>query len=278
MTTLTLTPSYRPTPRQAQAHAAPQRWTLYGGAEGGGKTEWMVEEVIALMCEYAGIEGVIGRYDYNDVMSPTQVYDRFHQTCPPELIADRYRSAPAWTRFVNGSRVTFIGLKDYSASAEYGFAAVDQAEEVPEETIRLLSGRIRQKLPNGRYPHFRLLLTCNPHPGIEWFLAAAREHPDQFIFIPALPSDNPYLPADFFAARRAAYTDDQYRRMIRGQLGCVHRPGAVRVRPQHSRYPTLRHLAQVALLSRYRLGAIGADRLPVAGGVARWRLALRPGV
>jgi len=241
--TLTIVPTYAPTARQAEAHACPATWTLFGGAEGGGKTAWLVRECIQLMLEYDGIEGVLGRYDYNDVMSPTQAYDVFHRCCPAELLqrSTEFRSPPAWCRFPNGSRITFTGFKDYLASAEFGFAAVDQAEEVPAETLRLLRGRVRQRLPNGKFPHFRMLLTCNPHPAMEWFLEEVRKpvtsperplysmqpngspqtdtngHPDTFAFVTALPSDNPYLPPGFVAQRRSSYTDDQFRRLIEGK-------------------------------------------------------------
>lgn len=193
------------------------RWTLYGGAEGGGKTRWLAETVLTLMWRYPGIEYVIGRHDYNDVMSPTQVYEVFHKIVPPEIIKETFRSPPAWTRLQNGSRVTFVGLKDYQPSAEYGGVAVDQAEEVDEGILRLLNGRVRQRLPDGTFPRFRVLLSCNPHPQIEWFLRAVEEYPEDFTFITALPTDNAEnLPPDFFASRRSSYTEDQYRRLIEG--------------------------------------------------------------
>lgn len=208
--------SYEPTPRQVEAHTATQTWVLYGGAEGGGKTYWLAQEVLELLLEYPGIEGIIGRYDYQDVVSPTQIRDVFERICPKEIIEAEYRSPPSWVRLINDSRVTFTGLKDYQPSAEYGFFAVDQAEEVPEKTLRLLSGRIRQRLPDGRHPHFKRLLTCNPHPNMEWFIEAVKEHSKDYLFVPALPHENPYLPDVFFADRKRDYTADQYRRLIEG--------------------------------------------------------------
>jgi hypothetical protein len=172
------------------------------------------------MDKYPGIEGVIARYDYggdNGVMGPTQAYDLFHRLCPPELIAEDMRSPPAYVRLVNGSRVTFMGTKEHKASAEFGFIIIDQAEEVPESTIRLLSGRLRQRLPDGRYPDFKMLLTCNPHPSMEWFLKEAEEHPEDYIFVLSLPDDNKEnLPPDFFDRRRAAYDEHQWARYILG--------------------------------------------------------------
>src|SRR3990172_1497953 len=140
---------YQPFPTQVAAHNTPARWTLYGGGEGGGKTRWMVEEMKRNMLWYPGLEVLAGRQDQNDVFQATQLYDAFHRYCPPELIAREYRSFPRETRFHNGSRITWIGFKDYSASSEMGMVAVDQAEEVEPEILQLLNGRLRQRLPSG---------------------------------------------------------------------------------------------------------------------------------
>jgi hypothetical protein len=208
--------AYTPTPKQRMAMEAKQHWVLYGGAEGGGKTLWLAQTLLDLMLDYPGIEVVAARYDYQKLMEPTQLYDVLNKVIPNELVEKRFRVAPAWIRLWNGSRVTFLGLHDYHPSAEYGAVAVDQAEEVPEETLRLLNGRLRQRLPDGSFPRFRMLLTCNPDPNMEWFLEEAREHPEEFAFIPALPEDNPYLPEDFLEKRRRSYTPEQWKRYIEG--------------------------------------------------------------
>jgi len=206
-----------PNPKQREATAVRARWTGYGGAEGGGKTFWEAMVTILVMRKYPGIECVIARYDYSDVMAPTQIYDLFHRLVAQGEVAQIYRSAPAWTRFHNGSRVTFLGLKDYSPSAEYGCIAVDQVEEVPENTVRLLNGRLRQILPNGERPRYRMLLTWNPSPRMDWFYAMESKYPDEFVFIQSLWTDNAgNLPADFEDSRRKSYTEDQYRRLILG--------------------------------------------------------------
>lgn len=207
---------YEPHDRQRLAHAAPQRWTLYGGAWRGGKSRWLIEENIELALEYPGIELAIGRYDRTDVMEPTQVYDLFHRVCPPELIKAEYLSAPTWTQFVNGSRITWVGLKDYKPGGAYGGVSVDQAEEVPEETLRQLNSRLQQELPGGGFPRYRMLLNCNPHPRMEWYFAAMVEHPEEFAFVMALPSDNPYNPPGYIESQRVALTEVDFKRFMEG--------------------------------------------------------------
>ena len=48
---------YEATPRQAAFHAAPEKFRLYGGAMGGGKTVALCAEAIALSCDYPGNRG-----------------------------------------------------------------------------------------------------------------------------------------------------------------------------------------------------------------------------
>ncbi len=207
---------YKPNAKQTLAHQCSARWVLYGGGFGGGKTRWLVEEVITLLLEYPGIEIPVARYDYAALHEPTQIYDLFMRCLPPELIKQHYKSPPAWVQLVNASRVIFVGLKDWKAGAEYGQFAIDQAEEVPAETLRLLAARLRQLLPDGKRPPYRMLLTCNPAPGFlkENFVD---NHDDQHVFIPALADDNKEnLPYDYVDQMRKALTEDEFERFMRG--------------------------------------------------------------
>ncbi len=206
---------YKPNEKQREAHGVGALYTLYGGAWGGGKTRWLCEEVLQNMIEYNGIECLIGRFDYKDVMEPTQIWDQFrNKVLLDDIIKEEYRSAPAWIRLVNGSRVTFTGLKDYKAGAEYGIVAIDQAEEVPEGTIELLSGRLRQLLPNGKAPHYRMIMSCNPAPGYlkERFVL----HPDEnHVFVQALPEDNQeFLPPDYIPRQKASMSEEMFARYM----------------------------------------------------------------
>ena len=216
MPEILLPSDYTPFSTQIAAHNTPSRWVLYGGGEGGGKTRWMVEELKRSMLFYPGLECLVGRQDQNDVFQATQIYDAFHRYCPPELIEKEYRSFPRTTSFYNGSRITWIGFKDWSASSELGLVAVDQAEEVDPEILQLLNGRLRQRLPSGMFPHFRMLLTCNPHPNIEWFLKKVVEFPEDYTFIKSLHTDNTFLPPDFKEQRRKSYTPEYFARLIEG--------------------------------------------------------------
>ena len=225
MTTKRIAHNYQPTARQAEAHASTARWTLFGGAWYGGKTRWLCEEIRALMLDYAGIEVALGRYNYQRLTEPTQAYDVMHRVLEPELLANQYKSAPAWTQLTNGSRVTFVGLKDYHPGAEYGAIAVDQAEEVPWDVLAALDSRLRQVLPNGKRPHYRMLLTCNPTGGqLKTIFINRRDSsseqvyaPEEFAFVRALPQDNPYRDATYIDRQRRLLDQWSYRRYLEGE-------------------------------------------------------------
>ena len=221
MTELHLTSKYKPNLKQAKAHLSQVRWLLYGGAFKGGKTRWLVEHVKHLMLTYPGIEGLIGRYDFARLVEPTQVYEMFCNIVEPELInpqlgGEHRRSYPMWMKFINGSRVTFAGLKDFKPGAQYGFVAIDQVEEVKEKDVKLLNSRLAQHLPDGRFPPYQMLLTCNPSPGWlkrEFIITSDKDHQ----FIPALPQDNQAnLPANYIEDQRKALSEDDFRRYILG--------------------------------------------------------------
>jgi len=75
-------------------------------------------------------------------------------------------------------------------------------------------------VPNGPQPKPLILLTCNPSPGwlkdrfYDPWVAGTLEAP--YYFLPALPKDNPHLPADYLASLDNL-PEAQYRRFVQGQ-------------------------------------------------------------
>ena len=216
---------YKPNDKQLLGHASRARRTLFGGAWGGGKTRWLAQDGFHFLMTFPGIECFFARYDLAALMKPTQLYEVFLTKIAPEImvpyqqggvILQHWKSWPPWIRFTNGSRAIFDGLKDYQASAEFGWVGVDQAEEVPWETLVLLGSRLRQKLPNSTRPPYRMRLTCNPDPGAlkENFIDSLAPG---CAFIQALASDNQVnLPPDYIKDRREELTPEDYRRYIEG--------------------------------------------------------------
>lgn len=211
---------YTATPRQALFHAAPEMYKLYGGAQGGGKTWALCAEATALSCDYPGNRGYICRNTNVDFTKTTGLVLDTMLT-EAGLIAEHHKSSPAYYDLQNGSRIYYGGLDDSPDSEQrlrsfdLGWFAIDEASETAERYFLTLAGRLRLKLPGIRY--FGLLAT-NPDPGWIKTRFIDQKLPGH-IFVPALPKDNPYLPADYVARLRAIFPDDWQKRFIEGDWG-----------------------------------------------------------
>jgi hypothetical protein len=211
---------YAATDRQAVFHAAPEMFKLYGGAMGGGKTWALCAEAVALSCDYPGNRGYICRNTNVDFTRTTYiVLDKM--LTDARLMADHHKSSPAYYDLVNGSRIYYGGLDDSPDSEErlrsfdLGWFAIDEASETQERYFLTLASRLRLKVPGIRY--FGLLAT-NPDPG--WIKArfVDRKRPDH-VFVPALPTDNPHLPADYVVRLKSIFPEDWQKRFVEGDWG-----------------------------------------------------------
>lgn len=215
---------WTPQPKQALATALAGEAdeTLYGGAAGGGKTEWLLEYAKAQMLGHSWNRGAIFR----------RVYPSLARTIVPRSKA-KYPSCGAkwngvehtWT-FPNGS-VLELGALQYEDSvldhqgAEYGFVAFEEVTEFLESQVEYIIGRLRSPAPGIR-PH--LAATANPGgkghrwvkrrwvkpkagdwdgggpapaPGEIWRPRPTLERPNpgRRVFVPATLADNPRLTA-----------------------------------------------------------------------------------
>lgn len=202
-------------PRQLLAHQASEKYVLYGGAYGGGKTAWLVNEAIQLCLDYPGNAGYMARFELTKFKTSTLL--QLLKFLPPELIENHNRSE-TFIKLRNGSMIFYGGLAGDNetttriSNMELGFFAIDQAEEVAEMQFLLLAGRLRLPLKG---IHYKGLLTANPDPG--WLRDRFIEnvHPNH-IFIPALPKDNPFLPKNYEEELRQLYPEGMVKRLLEG--------------------------------------------------------------
>lgn len=220
--TLDIENNYQPFPKQHMAHTSKARWLLFGGAVGPGKSHFLVQHNLAKALKYPGIPLLIARYDLIDLKRTTM--KEWLKVVDPRLYDPKYggqwNRTENWFRFANGSTIYFSGLKDYESwmSAELGMLSVDEAQEVPEETIRQLATRLRWTYKEGglcdrpeckevderehfSHPFYQIALCSNPHPG--WLKSRffdpwknGQERPNH-AFIPSLTRDNPALPPTY---------------------------------------------------------------------------------
>lgn len=197
---------YMPTARQGKAHQATETNILYGGAVGGGKSVWLCNEAIQLCLDYPGNVGYLARHELASFKRTTLL--TLEEFLPSSIVRSFNKSDQEIT-LVNGSRIMYGGLGDDQNAIErlksmnLGFFGIDQAEETTESHFFMLSSRLRLPLPGIRY---KALLTANPEPG--WVRDRWIDNQnDDHVFIPALPSDNPYLPEDYEAKLRTLYAN-----------------------------------------------------------------------
>jgi hypothetical protein len=204
-----------PTPKQVIFRDAPQKYKLFGGGVGGGKTVALCAEALRLSLYYAGNRGFLGRHEGEALRRTTlvtmfaliaKIEDAIH-----EKIVVEHRQTDKEIILINGSRILYGGLggrenQDRIKSLEIGWFCVDEASETNFEVNKMLKARLRWQLPNGEYPKFFGLYASNPEPGWvkDTFVtpqSTGSPLPDH-IFVQALLRDNPWLPEDYISDLR----------------------------------------------------------------------------
>ena len=204
---------YTPTEKQRIAHEAPNRYKLYGGAMGGGKTKWLCEEVKALSIEYPGNRILMGRYRLKDFTQTTLV--TLLDSLEKELLVENGHNQTKHTiTLKNGSVILYTGLSDEDGidtlkSFECGAFALDEASEISLETFRIATTRLRWKLKDGSHPRFFGLLASNPEDCWLKDTFVDRKGGPDYVFIQALPKDNPHNPKDYVEQMRKDFGDDE---------------------------------------------------------------------
>ncbi len=195
---------YVPEDKQAEAHRAKERFVLYGGAVGGGKSVWLCNEGIQLSLDYPGNVGYLARHELASFRRTTLL--TLEEFLPPQIVKNHSKYEQQF-EFVNGSIIMYGGLGDDQKAIErlksmnLGWFGIDQAEETTESHFLMLASRLRLVLPGIRY---KGLLTANPEPGWVRDRWIDHQNPDH-IFIPALPKDNSHLPPGYEANLRILY-------------------------------------------------------------------------
>lgn len=175
------------------------------GAFGSGKTYAIVDEAIAWCLEQPGIRGAIARKTVPELRDTTE--PTFFERLPPELRAagKAPRGGHHYDRFIfpNGSEVLFRSVDDWNKwrSQNLGFLAIDEANELDEDSYLGLTSRLRQvdltegarKLgytqpisrrgawlatnPNGKDWLWRRFVGPNREAGTEYFRSTSFDNP-----------------------------------------------------------------------------------------------------
>ena len=187
---------------------------LYGGAKGGGKSfllcvfAYMYAHKVATHfnlkpSKNAPHIGIICRKIASHLTASTlQTWQAIIPQEHYELKEGTSRYPTHISLFGGAICIDYCGLDNREAiskfnSAEYGFIAIDQAEETERDDISVLKASRRMKIQGQELPlPYMGLWTANP--AACWLLDDFILQPrPNTMFIPALPSDNPHLPDDY---------------------------------------------------------------------------------
>lgn len=203
------------------AHRVKERYVLYGGAYGGGKTAWLANEAIRLSVNFPNNRGFIGCRDGTDFKR--NALQQLLKFLPADLYSGSrggvHHQTDNYIKLINGSIIYYGGIgneseavKKISNMPELGWFGIDQAEEITENQFLLLDGRLRLNIPGIIY---KALLTANPDPGWLRTRFIEDDKPDHR-YIPAKPIDNPFLPEDYEKKLKEIYPEDMVRRLLEG--------------------------------------------------------------
>lgn len=149
-----------PLPKQLEFHTAPQKYRLFAGGFGTGKTLALGLEALKQMLIYPNNYGVIARKDLQELKATT--LKDFFEICPENVIANHNRQDKVIS-FINGSQLYYMNL-DSAREAErkikslnLGLVAIDQLEEISENIFLAFIGRLRRR-DAGRC----FIASCNP--------------------------------------------------------------------------------------------------------------------
>ena len=185
---------------------------------GGGKSRWLCEEAKELSMAYPGNRGVLCRYRLSDFKNST--FKTLMECFPRDIIKGHNQTEHIIT-LANNSEILYFGLSEPEnveklKSMEIGFFGMDEASEIPKEHFLLFQSRLRRRLPSGIFPPYYGLLTSNPDDCWLKDDFVLNGGGSDYIFIPSLPRDNPFLPPDYEKQLRKTYPEDWIQRYLEG--------------------------------------------------------------
>lgn len=201
---------------------------LYGGSAGAGKSWLGCLWIVTLCVKYEGIRCLIGRTVLQQ-LKLTTLNTLFETLQAMGLKASEhytYNGQSNVITFFNKSEIILKDLAYQPSDANYDSLGglelsavfVDEAAQIPQLAYNILKSRIRFKLNEFKLIP-KILMTCNPGqvwlkkvfylPYISETLEANRA------FVPALPLDNPHLPASYIEMLKSL-PPSQRRRLLEG--------------------------------------------------------------
>lgn len=226
-----------PTDKQIIFRDSLEKYKLFGGGVGGGKSRAICAEGIRLSFIYPFNRGFLCRSEgeafrrttLNTLLSAiSEVEEMMGQRI---VVRNGHNQTKKEIRFINGSMIMYGGLgvtpedQDRIKSLEIGWFGVDEASEAPYKVINMLKARLRLKLPDGSYPRYFGMYASNPEPGWlknEFVIPHQLGNPkEDHIFVQALIKDNPWLPPDYLDELKRDNPASWVKRYVEGSWDAV---------------------------------------------------------
>jgi len=218
---------YQPTERQIAFHTSDAKFRMYGGAMGGGKTYALCAEAIQLSLDFAGNRGVLVRKSLVSLKRTTWI--TFFKLIPPHFIKNINKTDLIVT-LINDSEVLFMDAdisKDPTLNKfrglEVGWFGLEEANELDVKVFSTLVTRLRWVCSNGIQPYWTGFLSSNPELCWVKDRFVSKKLPDHD-FIPALPSDNPFLDDSYIASMKDILTEEEASKYLEGSWEAKERP------------------------------------------------------
>jgi hypothetical protein len=202
---------FRPFGKQVEVLEDGSRELLIGGGLGGSKSTTLVHKLFRHCIRYPGVLDGLFRKKGTHLKTSTLI--TWQKEIPRELYEINNQSSliTVHTGRKHNSQIFFGGLDstedtDKFSSTDFGMVGIDQAEEITEQNYVSLAQRLRCKLPDGSYPHFQILTSCNPRNCYLRDRFILNKAPNRN-FIQMLAKDNPYLAPGYLDEIKALYAN-----------------------------------------------------------------------
>lgn len=218
-------------PKQYNAFVSTKRnrFTVYSGAVGAGKTMFAAHVAIEACVNNPGTKGFLGCLTYTQLKNvlfttfKEEVYkyeELLRENGIPITLLKRLTTSKGnmEAEFNNGSIIYFIACEKEEKLRGYNldFFILDEPIEIDETIFTQLLGRMRGK----HLPRTFGLLTTNPGAETHWIYRRFYENDDpDYVHIDTCTYDNIFLDPSYITNMENAYDEDWVKRMLKGEWG-----------------------------------------------------------
>ncbi len=197
---------------------------VYQGGFGSGKTFAGSLLGVMLALKFPNILGLVGAQTYSLVRDTTLIsyFEHLENFGLKDKIDYNYNKGTQRLEFKNGSAIMFRHFDEPNKlkSLNLGFAEIEEMSDVPEETFKMLLGRMRQ-VPRNYWNNFRYRIFghTNPESSRGWIYDIFVKNPKpNYRLIIAPSTENIYLPKNYCEELKTLYDEKYYKMNVLGQF------------------------------------------------------------